>query len=1290
MNRGLWRIFLCALVAISASIAPAFAQGSTSLSGVVTDTAGGIVPGATVVVKNTATGVTFESTTGSAGTFSVPALDPGVYSVTVSLTGFKTAVINDIRLLTATPVSIQAKLEVGALTETVEVKGGSTLVQTTSSAVTSTIAIEQLKELPLVSRNALYSVAFLPGVETAGGPRGSSISGLPNNTVDIRIDGITTGNAFMSTDGFFTLVTPRLDAVEEITVTGAVPGAGGGSGAVQIAFTTRAGTNDFNTSLYHNFRHPDLNSNYYFNKINDLPKNEVIVHQYGGRVGGPIIIPGLFNGRNKAFFFFNFEHQYQPSSATRTRTILNPQARQGVFGYLVGGQIREVNLVALAAATGNTTTFDPTIISLLDEIRAATATTGTVSTPAGAANTQDYVYQAESPGNQYAPTTRLDVNVTDNHRLTGSYYWQRFTNKPDLLNNAEPIFPGFPNEGFQTSYRTTGSIGLRSTLRSSMVNELRTGWQWSPNNFFGNISPEMFQREGGFRLDWGLVTDASTRTDRQPRNTINWSIEDTLSFQKGSHSFSLGGSFQRIDHHQNNENVAPTIVTGVDTNGFDPANSMFTTANFPGASNANLNDARALYALLTGRVTAINATGRLDAATGQYVYNGNLFQQSRLDSYDLYAQDQWRLTPTFTLNYGLRWDLQMPFSPLNNTWSTTTLDSLCGASGIGSGPGGRQCNMFKPGQMPAGANFIPTYQAFEPGDGGYNTDWNNLAPNVGFAWRPNVQDGWLKAILGDPEQATFRAGYGMTYGFERMDRFTGLYGANPGGTTVASRNYGTGFPLLQPGQTVGPVLFRDRDLLGPPAFQEEPIYPIQATAANSINLFDPNIKTPYVHQYSAGFQRSIGRDMAFEIRYVGNRNMNAWTTENWNGEETIFENGFLDEFKVAQQNLIANVNSGIAARAGSFAYFGPGTGTAPLPTYLAYFSGRGSALANDPAQYNSANFRNTAWTGHLGQYEPDPEDAANDLHASTVFRQNAVNAGLPANFFVMNPAVGAGNITRSLAGTKYDSMQLELRRRLAQGLLVNVNYTYSRRLGSSLQTLRLDRVYLKGQGNERDVPHSFKMQWAYDLPIGRGRRFGGGMNRWVDAVVGNWQWSGTGRVHRELYTLGSVKLFGMTRDELQKAFQIRTVRGDDGTITVFSFPQDIIDNTRRAFNTDPTSPTGYSADGAPTGRYIGPASDPSCIALYAGDCGAPKQLLLLSPLESRFDMSIKKRFPFGRKANVEVALDVLNVFDNINFTHSAAPGGGADTFRVTGAYTDINTTFDPGGRVGQLSWRISW
>ena len=1288
MNRFVQRLLVLALVVCACAFSiDAFAQGSgtTSLSGVVTDTGGGVIPGASVVVKNDATGVSYETVTSSSGAFSVPSLDPGTYTATVSLSGFKTAVVNNIRILTATPANIDVKLDVGALTETVQVIAASTLVQTQSTAVTSTMAVEQLKQLPLVSRNALYSLAFLPGVETAGGPRGAVISGLPNNTVNITIDGISTGNQFQNTDGFFSMVTPRLDAIEEITVTGATPGAGSGNGSTQVAFTTRSGTNDFNASVYDTIRHPDLNSNYYFNKINGLEKNEVKLQTYGGRLGGPIVIPGLYDGHNKAFFFVNMEHQYQPSSATRTRTILNPDAQNGIFAYTAAGQTRTVNLYTLAAQNAQTSSPDPFILGLLGQIRQSTTTTGTVSTPAGQTNLQNYVYQATSSNNQYAPTVRVDYNLTTNHRLGGSYLFQRFLSKPDLLNNAEPPFPGFTNEGFQTSWRTVGSLWMRSTLSSNMVNEVRGGWQTSPNNFFGNITRDQFENQGFYRLNFPTVTDPGAQNNPAPRNTPNYSIEDTLSLQRGAHSFSLGGSYQRTEHRQNSMNLVPQLDFGVDQT-FDPANAMFTTANFPGASNNVLTEARNIYSILTGRITSVTGTARLDANTGQYVYLGNLYQVSRMDSFDLYAQDSWRVTPALTLNYGLRYDVQLPFTPVTNTFSTSTLADLCGMSGIGNGPAGRSCNMFQPGVQPAGAVTEPSFQQFTPGSKPVNTDWNNVGPNVGVAWRPNVQGGWLRSILGDPEQATVRGGYSMTFGLERMARFADFYDDNPGGETVATRNYGTGFPI-----GTAPLLFRDQNRLGPPAFVTQPTYPIIATAANSINIFDPNIKTPYVHQYSAGFQRSIGRDMAFEIRYVGNRNKNAWTTENWNSEENIFETGFLNEFKLAQQNIRAHVAQGCGQTgqaACSFAYRGPGTGTSPLPIYLAYFSGLPAARATDATAYSSTNFSNTAWTGHLGTYEADPQDAANDLHANATLRANAIRAGLAANFFVMNPAVGAANITRSLAGTKYDSMQIELRRRFSKGLLVNANYTYARSLGSSLQSQRQDRIYL----DTTSVPHAFKTQWTWQIPVGRDRRFGTGMNSVLNAMLGNWEFSGTGRLQRQQFDLGSVKLFGMSKDDLQKEFKIRTVRSDAGTITVFNFPQDIVDNTRRAFNTDPASPTGYGGDGAPTGRYIGPSSDANCIALYAGDCGAPRQVLLLGPVFSRWDMRINKRFPFGQKASFDFGLEVLNVFDNINFNFATnpSPGTSADTFRVTSAYTDINTTFDPGGRIGQLVLRFSW
>ena len=185
-------------------------------------------------------------------------------------------------------------------------------------------------------------------------------------------------------------------------------------------------------------------------------------------------------------------------------------------------------------------------------MRAATGTTGSVTTPPNATNTQSYDYQASARLNQYAPTGRVDVNLTDAHRLTGTYWWQRFLTSPDLLNNTESTFPGLPAVSSFTSNRTTGSLGLRSTLGSTLVNELRGGWQWSPNWFNAGVSAGMFADQGGYRLDFPLITDPSVANHNAPgpRNTVNWNLDNTLNWLKGSHSFSFGGSFLQLTHNQ--------------------------------------------------------------------------------------------------------------------------------------------------------------------------------------------------------------------------------------------------------------------------------------------------------------------------------------------------------------------------------------------------------------------------------------------------------------------------------------------------------------------------------------------------------------------------------------------------------------------------------------------------------------------------------------------------------------------------------------------------------------------
>jgi hypothetical protein len=917
--------------------------------------------------------------------------------------------------------------------------------------------------------------------------------------------------------------------------------------------------------------------------------------------------------------------------------------------------------------------------TIFGQIRQGVGSTGTVN-DLGDPLLLQYVFQSAATGDQYAPTSRVDFNLSERHRLTGTYWLQRFKSLPDLLNNRDPVFPGMPNVAAQNSYRTTGSATLRSTLGSNLVNELKGGWQWSPNDFFANVTADQFSSTDGLAVLFpGNVGDDGVHTTSPaPRNTTTWDIANTLSWLKGSHSFTLGGSYAGINNRLNNYTVVPNIQIGFDTN-TDPAAGMFSSANFPGASSTNLTAARNLYALLTGRVSSIPGTARLDEATGQYVYNGDLAQISGQSNFAAFIQDSWRVSPTFTLNAGLRWDLHMPFTPVSRTFSRAFLDDACGISGIGQGVGGRPCNLFQPGVQTG--TLVPTFDLFEPGDGAYKTNWTDFAPNVGMAWRPNVQDGFLRTLLGDPEQATVRAGYSLSYNQERIDRFTVNAGDNPGGAIGVTRNLTTGFPLVLPGES-HPVLLSQRNRLGPPTFPEAPAYPIDATTADNVNIFPEDLRTPRVHSYSVGFQRSIGADMAIEVRYVGNRNDYTWAEENWN-ERNIITNGFMDEFRAAQANLKANIAAG---RGNTFAYTGA-PGTSPLPIHLAYLNG--SANAGNPAAYTSTSFTNSAFIGRLSEHNPQilgNNGAAAQLD-TTANRSRALTAGFPRNFFVLNPGVGGVFVVQDKNWTKFNSAQVEIRRRLSQGLLVSGSYTYGIRKSSSLQTLHRDRIQI----DNTDIPHAFKVNWYWEIPVGRGRRFGTDMHPILDGILGNWEFSGNARTQTQRYTMVGVKLEGMTVDELQDVFKIRTSLNATGLTQVFSFPQDIIDNTVKAFNTDPTSPTGYGALGAPTGRYIRPASDANCIYLYRGDCGT-QDINLNGPLFNRVDMKVTKKFPIGGRANIEIAMEVLNAFDNVNFNHSTAfnPNNDIDTFRVTSGYTDINTTFDPGGRIGQLLWRINW
>ena len=1270
----------CLIAITSASVFAQGGSGTTIITGTVTDSSGAVLPGASIVAKNAATAGEMTATTNEQGQFTIPAVQPGTYTVTVTMMSFKTAVVNEVRVNAGVPASVKVVLEVGGVNETVTVASGTEIIQTQSAAVSTTIDTNQILKLPTGSRSALEFVTTLPGVNSPGGSRDSTINGLPQSAINITIDGISANDNYLkTTDGFFARVSPRLDAMEEVTVSSAAQDAANtGQGAVQIRFTTRSGSNNYTGSSYYYLQHYKLNANSWFNNRAGTPKNEDITHQPGTRFGGPIVIPGVWNGRNKAFFFVNYEQSRSPGQSTVNRTVLHPRSQQGIFRYSTTADpttVREINVLAFAAANGLVSTIDPTIQRLLGDIRTAV---GGAAVDLPDPMLQEFRYQFDTKNVTKYPTGRLDFNLTDRHRLSGSMNWTDLNSNPDTTNSREPRFPGFPGYGSQPSQRYATQMNLRSTLSQNLVNEFKIGGSGGATKFSPETSVAQFKGtpvadQEGYNINITAnlgITGLHPGAGYSAREGMTRILENTLSYLKGTHNIQAGFAFTRAQTWLQNQTFVPTINFGLNAN--DPAQAIFSAnalAALGGATltTAQLTDARDLFAVLTGRINSINGELRLDENTDEYVYLGMGMQRARLDDYGFFLADTWRWKPNFTLNLGLRYELQRPFYPLNNSYSKANIEDVCGRSGVATSG---SCNLFQSGNQPG---KLPQFFQYNEGEGAYNTDWNNFAPNVGFAYTMGGREGWLGSIAGKNEgDSVIRAGYTLGYNRPGMSDFTGTIDDNPGISQTANRNHDLGNL-----GTPGTIFLRNRGDLGPPP--NLPVtrnYPMTDVATGDILMFEPNFQVPYSQTWTAGWQRKLTNDFAIEARYVGSRSDQAQINYDYN-ERNLVENGILNEFKLAQANLIANNTAG-GSRAGSFAYFGPNSGTNPLPIALAYLLGRTDAA--NPANYTGNNWTSTTFANPLIRLNPDVDAWADALSGDAARRNNALTAGLPANFMVVNPdLLGGAEVVGNGGGTRYHSVQFEVRKRLSHGLQFNANYVFGQAKVLQSDSFRSGWVAVKDGGTEGGVDHAFKANWTYELPFGQGRRWGNSVNPFVDRLIGGWSFDGIARIQSgRLFTLQGVRLVGMDRDELQKEFKIRF---DHDAKLVWSLPQDIIDNTIRAFSHSSSSITGYSGE-APSGRYMAPGQGPDCISVIdnINEC-TPDQITLTAPTLYRFDLSAVKRTTIKGRVNFEFRAEFLNAFNTPWFTPVLSTSTNPNNYRVTGA---------SGNRTMQLVWRVNY
>jgi hypothetical protein len=1275
-----------------------FAQGNTApISGTVTDPTGAAVPAAEVAITNNATSQMVRTTTNEKGEFAVTSLPAATYKVTVSKSGFRVASIEGVELNGGVPATVNVKLEVGQTNETVEVAAGAEIVQTQSATVASSIGGRQLFELPFATRNAVELLVTQPGVQTPSNPRSSSVNGLPRGALNVTMDGMNAqDNMLKSSDGFFAYIYPSVDSLDELTVSTSAGNAdSSGQGAAQIKFTTKSGTNQFHGGGFYQRRQTGWNANYYFNNEQLLPRDVVKLTQRGLHVGGPIL-------KNRAFFFVNYEQYMLPGTKSYTRQILSQDAMNGVFTYCPTGTtnatcaadpslLKKINVLTLAQQNGFTGTQDPILQKTYQQMY-ATAGGGTVI-PRGVSNGDftrvDLNYQPTGDQTRHFFTSRLDYNITNNHHLSLVYNYDKYSSVPDFLNNVVAAFPGSgvvlgttQNTG-QYSNRFAGTISLRSQFGSRVTNEWRGGMNGGTVLFFPDINDSLYAQWNGWRPSFltntggTYISSVTTSTSSQRRNSPVKDVADNLYWVKGSHTLAFGGEFTQVNSWQliSATDTMPNLAFGA--NSGDPILSqVFIAANMPSSSTTNQTDAANLYANLTGRVYSVSKRLVLDEQSHKYTSTPPI-DRNRQREYGGYVQDSWRAARNLTVNLGLRYEKQGAYENINGLYSRVTYPALWGISGVG--------NLFKPG---ATGGVVPSFT--QAAGNPYSTP-SAFAPSLGVAWQVPKMDGFLGKVFGSQEgSSVVRAGYSVSTVRVGQNLFISLWGSNQGILQDASVS-----PTSTPADfgAPGSVLFRNTiptrsGLLSTPA------YPLPASFTTSLNDFQPNMKLGYVQSWNIGWQRQLRRDAVVEFRYTGNHGVHLWRQYNLN-EVNVIENGFLNEFLIAQNNLRIARGGDLTATAK-----GNNWGNQGLP----------GQQATPLLQTGVGNTTDATIAGYLllGQ----AGSAANSI-ATNLGRMNNLTgpnskacngAPCPANLFLVNPTVGSGgSFVETNDGTSYyDALQIELRRRMSHGLSLQGSYVWSKSMANgptSSSSSVAQPTTLRNLGIDKgpsgfDMRHALKANWIYELPFGNGRRYGshgiGGK------VLEGWEINGVVRVQSGLPfylnglgtlnnanptagqgALNGVTLNNMTAHDLQEMVNIRKTTGTDGKGIVYYLPDSLIKNSQAAFNVGGYTPAQLDKS-AP---YIGPA--------------APGQLgwrgYLYQNWNRFFDASVVKRTRVRESVNVELRATALNVFNMTNFGSGGAYGNIGSTFgQVTGAYRDISGGVEPGGRILEFMLRLNF
>ncbi|HEY9405113.1 MAG TPA: carboxypeptidase regulatory-like domain-containing protein [Pyrinomonadaceae bacterium] len=1105
--KSLPRFLLCLILLTSGVGGGALAQGTASrVTGTVVDQAGASIPDATVVLTHEGTKVSFTAQTTTTGNYVFDSVQVGLYTVSVEKSGFKKFISTGNTVNINQPTTVDVALEVGGVDDVVQVVDSAAQVQVSSSGnIGNTVEQVTLQSLPIVGsrgRNPLEFINFQPGVVVGSNTGGGvHVHGARDRAFNFTLDGIDINDTTAGGSNF-TPIRPNPDSLTEFqVVTSNFTAELGRSSGAQVTLVTRAGTNDFHGSLFEYYQTPRFHANEYINTINNVRRPQFVQHIFGGSIGGPVYLPrfgeggpAVYSGKNRTFFFTNLQMLRTSQAFFVNRTVYTEQARNGIFRYVQGGVNRNASQTSPSVdANGNPLPgltirsynilnnpqglgLDPTTRSIIG----VTPLPNNFNVGDGL-NVGGFAFVAPQTERQYDFTARVDHTFNERHTLYVRWAQGAQNTLGDNGNGGLQKFPGFPN--FVDTFRTPRNLAVnyRWAITPTLINELVVGFNrftFSFENPDPNVNPPIILNVPNDPLNLEEPVNNARRVNTRQ-------IVNNLSYTRSAHTIRFGTNLRFQQHEDDRSSVAGGLTRErvFLSTGINPVPANYGTSNLAGINSADRTRLESMINDLLGRVGTINQAFVATSDTAFGPPRTRFNYDARYPEYDFYGQDSWKVRNNLTIDYGLRWEMRLSPRAPNGV-------VLRPAQRLAVGEPGTNAFNFEEGKL-------------------YDDSLFQFAPTAGFAWDPFGTG-----------KTSVRANYRLAY--DRTNTFvfsSFIFQSAPGAARLVTNNtFGQNGGLLRQGipvlnsNDVTPLQFRK-----PPAF-----------GTGTLNVVDPDLVYPRTHQYSVSFQREIGWKSVLEVNYIGRQGRHLFGGYDAN-QVDINNNGFLNDFNdLRKTGNSARINALLAGDSRLQLVNGVReTGSAFLLR---------QSLVGPVRLSNGTTTSNLVAGGSVSQAAFLIAQGVQGAFTGNGGVPNLVANGFSPLYFQAYPQFsGAVNVIDSNDRSRYNALEVQLSRRFSQGLSFQGSYTLAKsedtrsfdpalalvnrggdivpssgRSGQSASSTPFDinNRELNYAPSDFDRRHALQGYALYELPWGRGRRWGSNWNRSTDFLLGGFQMGG--------------------------------------------------------------------------------------------------------------------------------------------------------------------------------------